>query len=102
MSLWRNFVAGCLWFTLIISPRMIGAAEIDQNSLLGSWKFHFTWGGLVDDAGSLLAKQTGNRIEFTCTDCDTPEFLRGTINGNGQINWEYWAESGMQGTCDND
>jgi hypothetical protein len=81
---------------------MVGAEEIDQNFLLGTWKFHFTWGDLVDDTGSLLAKRTGNRIEFICIGCDAPDFLRGTISGPDQIDWEYWAESGIQGKCEND
>lgn len=98
----RKFLAGCLFYLLAASTFTARAEEPDLNALVGSWKFRFTWSDLVNDSGSLVAKRINSGIEFTCTDCEKPQFLRGTVAGNGRIAWEFRAENGIQGKCDND
>lgn len=79
------------------------AQDVSADQLVGTWKFHLLWGGLVDDTGTLSARTMGNGIEMTCTDgCNTPAFLRGTPQGDGRIAWEFWPEAGVQSKCAED
>lgn len=92
-----------LAFALALSPGPAQAQGVSPDQLLGAWKFHLSWGGLVNDTGTITARKVGNGIEMNCTEgCNTPRFLRGTSQADGRTSWEFWPEAGVQGKCAED
>jgi len=82
---------------------LAGAAQAqDLDRLAGPWKFRLSWGGLVNDSGTLSARKVSGGIEMTCTaGCNAPPFLRARPQG-AALAWEFFAEAGVQSTCKED
>jgi hypothetical protein len=98
MTLVANRCAWALALALLAGP----APAQDVAQLAGAWKFRLTWGGLVNDTGTISARRADGGIEMTCTDgCNTPSFLRARPQG-GAMAWEFFAEAGVQSTCKED
>lgn len=95
-----TLAALALVFAMSCGPAQ--AQDLSPDQLIGTWKFQLTWGGLVNDTGTISARKVGNAIEMTCTDgCNTPQFLRGSAQGGG-IAYEFWPEAGVQSNCPED
>jgi hypothetical protein len=94
----RAIVALLILFASWSAP----AQDANPGRLAGDWKFNLSWGGLVEDSGTISARMAGNAIEMTCTKgCNTRAFLRGSPQG-GAIVWEFWPEAGVQSKCAED